>query len=267
MRSILSFLILLALFLFNGCADGTGKGEDDASGISKDLKKSRERELDTLDRPKAFLLPTPTQIPALLHNTTVKYYPSVLLKVDTLPSLPKKKDKALQLGGLMIDAAYSGLNDDPSRVKRYAKKIEKLADDVYLGALLKQERIQRLKELADQKAPLTEELLNFYRDAHEEFKRERKKELGFYMVKGAFLEGLYLSVVISERSGKDPWKQIKGQQADYFQNMQKLRKLLFQEKNGKDPVWKELEVLMGQKGKEEELLRKRVAKIREKAFF
>ncbi|MFB6257703.1 MAG: hypothetical protein ABEH38_03335 [Flavobacteriales bacterium] len=258
------WVFLCASFLFWSCSGESDQG----SGSSPMTEKEREeRSMDTLDKPKAFLLPTPTQVPSLLHNVSATYRSSMLLPSSSLPTAPGKKKKAVQLGGFLIDAAYSGLNDDAGRVEKYAKRVRELSEELYLGALIEKKRLERLKKFADKKASLNEELLSFYREVQKELRQENKKQLGFYVVKGAFIEGLYLSVMLDREASALNSGRVLEQQKNYFKNLRKLREILFRQDEGTPPAWKELEACFKKEGDRIKVDRSKVKRLRKNAFF
>lgn len=230
--------ILLLSLLLTSCS---GAEEEDDEPMKVDGVQKEEEKLDTLKQPKAFVLPTPTQVPTLLEDDLSNYRPEFLLKVDSLPSSMDRRGKALWMGALLIDATYSGFNDDPARVKKFLHQVRGFAKDLYLGSFIERKKVKKLQDLADRKDKLADELLAFYRDVHRKFREEGKKELGFYMVRGAFLEGLYLSVRFREDLPQLSRSRIMEQQKHYSENLQKLRSILFH--GDKDDVSSEWESL------------------------
>lgn len=260
--SSLLFFLLPAFLL---CCSDPENGKE--TPMEEDPGTSEESELDTLEEPKAFVLPTPTQIPTLLEQGAKSYHPELLLNVDSIPTSLKKKEKALRMGALLIDAVYSGLHDDPPRVKRFVRKVRKLGNDLYLSAAFERKRLERLLEVADRKDELADEMLSFYRDAHEKFRKEGKKKLGFHMIQGAFLEGLYLSVHLEEEIPRLSTSRIMEQQRRYLENIGELREILFHGQDGVSRAWKELRDAF-QKGDEEPTLsREQVKRVRQRILF
>ncbi len=261
-RAILWLLVFPLMLACSG-----EKEEGRSKRIGADIGKEHP-EMDTLEDPKAFVLPTPTQIPTLLNHTNATYHPQVLLSLDSLGPPGSKKERAERVGGLLIDAAYCGINNDPSRVKQYAKRIRKHGNALYMSSLIENGRIQKLRELADDKKAFSEELLSFYRDIHREFREERKKELGFYMIRGAFIEGLYLSVFVGDRIPKITWKKVIEQQSLYMKNLRELRRILFRGKKTSSEVWDLLQKsLKSKKEGGSSVSKPKVMKLRKKVFY
>ncbi len=87
------------------------------------------------------------------------------------------------------------------------------------------------------------------------------------MFRGAFVEGLYLSIAFKDRFSPDTWNGIVEQQYDYLENMRKLKKLFFRHRNEISEEWKLLEKCFpAQKGKARKLNEKAVKKLRKKKF-
>ncbi len=259
-HSFLFALFALFFLLVEGCSSDKGKNER----LRSSVEEAKGVEMDTLDDPKAFLLPTPTQIPTYIYNATTDYHSEILLSPEELSGSPYKKEKATKLGGILVDAAYSGLHDDPARVKEYAKSIRKLSEGLSLSSLIEKERVERLKELSDQKAPLSKELLRFYQDVHKELKKEKDKKIGYYMVRGAFIEGLYLSLSIKKEIPGLSWERIIEQQRLYWENLRKLERVLFNGKRKKDER-DPLKGVLGSKDKKVSL--EKVQSLREESFY
>ncbi len=95
---------------------------------------TEEQQMDTLEEPKAFVLPTPTQVPVILASVDMGYKPRTLLSTDSLSEPSSKEARAERVGGLLIDAAYSGIHEDPARVKQYADRAREHCNALYMNA-------------------------------------------------------------------------------------------------------------------------------------
>ncbi|GAA4838387.1 hypothetical protein [Algivirga pacifica] len=157
-------------------------------------------------------IPTPLEISVLIQEVGTVYRRSDLNNPDMVNRYSRTIKKALNLGVYGTDLGYANIYGKNQDALSYLNSVQKLADDLGVGAFFD---YQTIKKLAESKGNLdeliTQTTLNFEK-INTHLRERKREEISVLTLTGGWIEAIYLTAMINERENNDLLKKKIGDQ-------------------------------------------------------
>ncbi|GAB4133367.1 MAG: hypothetical protein Fur0041_05510 [Bacteroidia bacterium] len=210
MRSFFAFSILI-VFFYSSCKGD--KQPVNTDSISASGTKA------PADSAAVLIAPSPLQsisvIRQLQHKADYRLLSDINIETG---SFTTEYRKALLLGVIITDAAYSGIAGNYNLASGYFKKGEKLIRELKLESSgLKY--FSKFNETIRNKDSLAFHLLSFYNDIQQELNSGKREKTGLALMTGAMVESMTLSLADSTLYKNEMLLQLAGQQKIWVNNL------------------------------------------------
>lgn len=115
-----------------------------------------------------------------------------------------EQSKAVNLGVYVADLAYATTYKQKTAVQEYFKSIESLITDLDLTAAVGKELATEIENNLDNNEVLVDLITKLSQNAYSYLNKQGRTELSYLVLAGTALEGLYLTLNISENTLQNP---------------------------------------------------------------
>lgn len=191
-------LVLLAGFLspvFQSCT-GKSPKKDSAQVAEEAIKKEIEE--------YAYPLPSTFEVTNMLNSIEASYIVGIANEADKADSYFTEKDKAINLGIYTADLAYATTYNQKPEVQAYFGSAEKLIRDLDFTSAFDENLPDQIEENLDNKEKLVTIVTDMFQNAYSYLNKQGRTEMSYLVLTGSVVEGLYLTLHISENTFQNP---------------------------------------------------------------
>lgn len=161
-------------------------------------------------------LPSSNEVAELMQ----KIHASYTIGLTNNPSHAEKYSqdikKAINLGVYLTDISYITTYNQQSLIPQYVKACETLVEDLDMNNAFSKDMVERIEANIDNKSTLVKELSSMLHYSYAYLSKHKKEELAALVMYGSWLEGMFLTLNITEFS---------------FNSIEMINSILFQEKS------------------------------------
>lgn len=227
-KFIYSLFVLLTLFSYflTGCtndknSESTTTEISDASNNKQEVTKGEDA--------KIFILPAPLQIATALKTLNTGYSETLLMPSKKYREYSSNYLRAVNLGIYTIDLGYATVYGQNQTCLNYAKVIQAMTKDLGITSSIHLDMVKRFENNIQNKDSLYQIILESYSEAHNYFQNNQREDVGFFILSGSFIEGLYLSLNNKAVLKNVQLQNLVGQQKLFLENIMEL--LQYMDKN------------------------------------
>lgn len=186
------FFLLSGMSL--GFASCGGSQTDD-----KDINKIDPDKVDTTNPMgvtiggKIFSIPSPFQTSTMIKNSGASYNSSLLNPVSNKDNYSTNFHKALNLGIYGADMGYMTIYEKTDEAPALISAVQKMADDLGMGAAFNQGLIDRFTNNLENKDSLMVLVADAYTEGDRFLKNNDKNDVAGLILAGGWIEALYFS--------------------------------------------------------------------------
>jgi hypothetical protein len=221
---LVSLALLAGLFAF-AC---TGNKKEKAA--PEVMEETIKEEIEDYSYPLASAF----EVTEMLNEIEASYIVGLTNNPEKAANYFSEKDRAVNLGVYTADLAYATTYNQKADVQNYFKASETLVRELDLTSAFNENLPDEIEANLDNKEKLVDIITDMFQDAYSHLNQQGRTEVSYLVLSGTVIEGLYLTLHISENT---------------FQNPQIIKAILFQE----EPLMK-LETMMANY-KDSELLK------------
>jgi hypothetical protein len=197
MKKILLIAIALVLTasLFNSCNSCKNRAGD------QDQKQIPFNEADSITaeiKKTVYPLPTSAEIIKMLTELEVGYIIGVSNPADNATNYITSKSQAINLGIYGADLSYATLYNMNQDVINYLDVIRELTNSLKMSKIYSKALYEDIKDSYDNKDRLVDLLTNAFNETYAYLNENEQQSLALLVVAGAWIEGMYITVHISE---------------------------------------------------------------------
>jgi hypothetical protein len=175
----------------------------------KKAKKPTVKETEQVDTIKkaiiknVYPLPTSAQVIKLLTDMEVGYQIGVTNPAENVKKYYTSKSKAIAVGIYGADLSYVTLYNIMQEVTKYMDVMKSLAYELNLSQIYRPELYDSIKANFDNKERLVEILTKAFNETYSYMTDNDQQVLALLVVGGGWVEGMYLTCIVSEASYQD----------------------------------------------------------------
>lgn len=257
MRQIIGFVIVCIL-----CSSCTSESSYDGVSDLDSMRAAAE------SGTKIYTLPAPLQVATALSMYDIKYENSLINDPQQAnASFSSNYARALNLGLYTIDLGYATVYEQKQSSLHFMKLMASLMDDLGISSGVKPSMLQRFENNKQDQDSLYKIILENYAYAHDYFQQNGREEVGLFIMTGAFVEGLHLSLNHKGVGSKLPLNNLIAQQKLFLKNITELLQYhesaevekLLEKLTALSAVYDQVEVKVEKRG-EREVLDSKVSK-------
>lgn len=143
-------------------------------------------------------------VPAMLSEIEATYIVDIVNEPENVEKYFTEQSKAVNLGVYIADLAYAATYNQKAAVQQYFGAIEGLVTDLDLTAAVGKEMADNIESNLDNNDELVELITKLSQDAYAFLNKQGRTELSYLVLAGTALEGLYLTLNISENTLQNP---------------------------------------------------------------
>ena len=189
---ILSLGILAA-----GCGSNEAKKD---TGALDTAKMGAEMKLAEQGRKLLYATPSPVEAAALLKSSGAKFDPSNLNPVKNVSKYTTATARALNLGVYSTDLVYSNIFGQTQESAEYFRSANTLGSSLGIKDAFGENIFKRVKANIENKDSLMAIIAEASMDADAYFKENERVDASALVALGGWIEGLYISSKIAEKS-------------------------------------------------------------------
>ena len=247
MRKTSLWLVLSGLILSSCGTDVNDDNLGQSSVDSSDVKDSLNAVLDSDSaKLRAFVLPTPTQVPTVLRMSEVSFDPSLLDHLSIDQGYAEAEQGARLLGIYLADLGYAALFDEADQSLMVLDKIQALSSELGLANSFDGPMIKRFEANRSNPDSLSYLILEGYEQAHHYFQENDRERLGMLIISGCLVEGLHLACHYRTEPLHPEYYALMTQQKAYLENATLLLSQFGKDDAELAPVVLELETILTQ---------------------
>lgn len=214
------FIISLLSTIFIGCNE---KGKMD-SGINETSDSMLLHEQIISDSGlRIFTLPAPLQMATSFKVLNFEYNESLIVPTKKAKSFYSSNYlSGLNLGICTIDLAYCTVYENQQRSLEYIKVMQRLMEEMGLSSAIEKNMEERFATNLKNQDSLYHIILDSYEKSHNYFRENKREQIGFFILSGAFIEGLYLTLNQKQPLENIQIKKLIGQQKIFLGNVIEL---------------------------------------------
>ncbi len=202
-KGILSIFALSILVVLAACGGKESKDTEEDVDLDGQTPELSEQIQDVVHN-----IPSPSEIPFLLHNTGAEFNESLInptKKVDQYAA--RNVTAALNLGVYATDIGYLSTYDKVQEALNYMSASKKLADQLGLSNSFDAKLLERFENNLSRKDSLAFLIDRTINDSERYLKDDNRNNLAALILAGSFIEGLYISTQLIETYPKDLLKE------------------------------------------------------------
>jgi hypothetical protein len=143
-------------------------------------------------------------ITKMLSEIEASYIVDISNDTENVEKYFTEQSKALNLGVYSIDLAYAATYNQKADIQEYFKVIEVLVSDLDLTRALSKGIADDIERNLDNQEKLVEIISDLSEDAYSYLNKQGRKELSYLILAGSAIEGLYLTLHISDKTFQNP---------------------------------------------------------------
>jgi hypothetical protein len=210
--------ISTAAVMFSSC------GGDSSKEDSEGLDTAVVAEVKTKTQKVFFAIPSPLEIANLIKKSGANFDKTILNPVANASKYTTQAAMAINLGIYGADLSYTSIFDQTQESLKYMQATKKMADGLGIGDALSEEALTRLEKNSTNKDSLLQIVSDSYYNTDAFLKENDKGHISSLVIAGGWIEGLYISTKIAEKSTKN--QDIVKHIADQKLTIENLRGLL-----------------------------------------
>lgn len=181
----------------------TSCGGDSSKEDSEGLDTAVVAAVKTKTQKVFFAIPSPLEIANLIKKSGANYDKSILNPVANASKYTTQAAMAVNLGIYGADLSYTSIFDQTQESLKYMTATKKLADGLGIGDAFTEETLSRLEKSMNNKDSLLQIVSDSYYNTDAFLKENDKGNISALVIAGGWLEGLYISIKIAEKSTKN----------------------------------------------------------------
>lgn len=196
MRKIFVAVILPMLFItvvsMSSCKNRTANNQ---------LQQEELEEVQTIEneiQANVYPLPTSSSVMKMLTDLEIGYVVGITNPVENSSKYFTTKSKSLNLGSYGADLSYVTLYNIQQDVINYLNAIRGLANELNLSTIYDETLYDKIKANFDNRDELVNILTQAFNDTYSVMRDNDQQALALLVVGGAWVEGMHLSVNVSE---------------------------------------------------------------------
>jgi hypothetical protein len=192
-------VLVVSLIGISSCSSCNNKN-------AKKLKIDEAEKVDTIKRAikkTVYPLPSSAQVIKALTEMEVGYQIGVTNPAENVKKYYTNKSRAIAVGTYGADLSYVTLYNIMQEVTKYMDVLKSLAYELNLSQIYKPELYDSIKVNFDNKDKLVDILEKAFNDTYAYMSDNDQQVLALLVVGGAWVEGMYLTCVVSEASYQD----------------------------------------------------------------
>lgn len=196
MKKTVSAVIILFLVISitgcNSCKNSAGK---------KEQKKSEMEQVKAIDKQiekNVYPLPTSAEVIKMLTDFEVGYIFGICNPVENTKNYYTSASRSINLGVYGADLSYATLYNIDQQVLNYMDAIRTIANDLNMSKVYSAPLYDSIKKNFDNKDSLVKILKKAFNETYQYMSENDQQTLALLVVGGAWVEGMYLTVNVSE---------------------------------------------------------------------
>ena len=196
-----SYLFILPAFtiLLTSCGGGDKDkpvGTDSTSNTVDTMIVEEEEEVSAV-------LPSPVAVAEIFANAGIDYKPTLPNSLDNVSKYSTSSKKALNFGVYTSDLAFCIVSDKNKEASEYLKAIRTLGNEIGLNQVFDNESLlSRFDKNLNSQDSLTDLMIEIKSRIDDYHESNGESEKNFIYFSGAWLEGMYLGAVSSDKNEK-----------------------------------------------------------------
>lgn len=191
------FAISTAAVMLTSCGGDSSK--EDSEGVDTAMVAAVKAKSQKV----FFAIPSPLEIANLIKKSGANFDKSILNPVENASKYTTQTAMAINLGIYGADLSYTSIFDQTQESLKYMKATKKLADGLGIGDAFSEETLTRLEKSMNNKDSLLLIVSDSYYNTDAFLKENEKGNISALVIAGGWLEGLYISTKIAEKSTKN----------------------------------------------------------------
>lgn len=192
-------LVLSAVMLFTSCGGGDKEEISEKDTLVADLDTALNENTEEISA----VLPSPVAVAEIFANAGIDYKSTLPNSLDNASKYSTTYKKALNFGVYTSDLAFCIVSDKNKEASQYLKVIRNLGNEIGLNQIFDNEDllIRFDKNLANQDS-LTDLMIEIKSRIDDYHESNGESEKTFIYFSGAWLEGMYLGAISSDKNEK-----------------------------------------------------------------
>ncbi len=204
------FIALITLSL-TACGSGEEAVVDEVHTIVEPTQ--------SLDEVRMLTVPAPLQIASVLRNLKAPYDYAITATPHNVDNLHSSNERALNLGIYIVDAGYSGLNEDYARSSEIFKKCLELSDLLGISLEESDNLMARFEDNRENVDSMSYIILETYDRAGIYFAKHDKEALALTIMCGLMVESIYFSSLYEGYDQDNSFYAMFTQEKVYLENL------------------------------------------------
>ncbi len=193
--SIIMGIFASLLIILSGCNTAAQKKENDTT--SSEDKSTKEAVIEELS---GYPIPTSFEITELIHEAGAPYILTLSNDPDKAGDYINQKDKALNLGVYGTDLCYASTYMMKQGTMLYLESSKTLIDELGISTTFNSDYAKRIENSLDDRDSLILIVSDSFYDTWNYLIKNRQNVLARLVVCGSWIEGIYITVNISQTS-------------------------------------------------------------------
>jgi hypothetical protein len=197
-------LVLLLLFIFNGCNRG-GKGNDELQGFADSAIVNDDDKQKVNAQNVFYFIPSPIETINLLKESGAEYNMDYLNNVENLKSYSTDDKRALNLGIYGCDLSFAGVFEKAQESILYLKCVNSLSKSLGITEAFNESTNERLEVNKDKKDSVLQIISESFWQADASLKESNRSKTSSLLVVGGWVEGVHVAgqVALASSMNKD----------------------------------------------------------------
>lgn len=157
-------------------------------------------------------IPSPLEISYLIKEIGAEYNNTLLNNPDFVNNYNTEYNQSLNLGVYSTDLGYANLYGKNQDVLNYLNSVKKLADDIKIGQFFDYATIKRLAQSSNNLDSLLQQTQKNLESINDHLREQRKENLTILILTGGWVEAVYLTTLIYQKSKNFKLKEKIGEQ-------------------------------------------------------
>jgi len=211
------YLIILVCFI--ACSGDNQKNQESTESLIESSGSLRNQESEN----QIFTLPAPLQIATVLKTGGFLFRDELLTDPKKVKSVyTSAYTKGLNLGVRIVDLGYATVFQQKQTSLNYLKSVKQLLEELGISGIVQNQLVQKFEANIDKPDSLYKIILKSYSDSHDYLRNNKQEVTGLFILCGAYIEGLHLSLNQKETIDKEVIDDILGQQKVFLKNIVEL---------------------------------------------
>lgn len=187
----ISILLLTTILLLTSC------GQKKKKQAELEIKKS---EIENVILDYVYPLPSSFELMDMLNEIEAAFIIGVSNPSSAVENYKSKDKKALNLGVYLSDMSYTSIYNRKQEAQDYLVSCDGLVRDLNVDDAFADDFVANVFENFDNRDTLVTLVTDATQNVYEAFHRKGNKELAYLMASGAWVEAMYLTLIISENT-------------------------------------------------------------------